>query len=641
MSVARNQFMLYPYARPALRPGRYGVRAEQQVAATTGDQLVAKPADWTLQVAAPRLRMPPEELLGCFPAPSARDANIQQLPHVALKSRTLPWARVMKGDTDLDTKPAAPWMAVLLFEKSEVNVVTNKTLGDFCGLTASTTDAAAAASIEAQFPGLKDELSTIAPANLKKEPLAWVEVPKSIAKMVMPDRATELPLLTHVREVNTADAEGKGDDDGFVAIVLGNRLPEKPDTDWVACLVNLEGFDAAHDVWKRPAGTVGGIKFPGLDAVVRLDQLVKAAGATAGAEVAASFEVPAAAVMKAGTGRSLTARDKLPAVKVIGRSELLLAPDALIDWKQLPGYLFEARYKLPLLHHWEFHSAAEAVDFETLIRRIGTRKAEGKDRVGVGLLGDDVKDLPTGHLGLRHITRGGVVGTSTYRGPAVPVELAVQTTAKAAPAGFPVDPKALVFAEQLYRHVTLAGKPAEDVGLAVAFELGRLIALSRKDVLQLLVDWQRLARQERINSLLDKAFKPFVAHGIPDMFDLPRSILKVRDLVDGGPIQEQLIDVLGIERFATVANHMVDASAALSGLSTKTITTRMATQPVESVTAALEGRSTEVGGLIPDAGLGKGGFDLGSITGTNIADLDAAFPDLMDVLFTDFTRGGA
>src|SRR5262249_49884667 len=54
-------------------------------------------------------------------------------------------------------------------------------------------------------------------------------------------------LLCHVREVDLNDTElAIGDDDGFLAIVMANRLPQydrvncKP-VRYMACLVNLEG----------------------------------------------------------------------------------------------------------------------------------------------------------------------------------------------------------------------------------------------------------------------------------------------------------------------------------------------------------------------------------------------------------------
>ncbi len=58
----------------------------------------------------------------------------------------------------------------------------------------------------------------------------------------------DLDLLAHVREVDVKDTElANGDDDGWLAVVLANRLPvfdslnQKP-VRYMACLVNLGGL---------------------------------------------------------------------------------------------------------------------------------------------------------------------------------------------------------------------------------------------------------------------------------------------------------------------------------------------------------------------------------------------------------------
>src|SRR5262249_23013132 len=69
---------------------------------------------------------------------------------------------------------------------------------------------------------------------------ACIEVPERVVSASFPARE-DLTLLTHVREVDISDTElAMGDDDGWIAVVLGNRLPQA-NTRYLACLVNLEG----------------------------------------------------------------------------------------------------------------------------------------------------------------------------------------------------------------------------------------------------------------------------------------------------------------------------------------------------------------------------------------------------------------
>jgi len=251
-SLSKGQFRLYDRADPALKPGDYAVTADQAVTAdrklvslfdradpalkpwdytVTADQKVdgtsisAVTGSWTLRVQGPRFRLPPSEVLGVFPAAEARDCSVQQLPHMVLSSRTLPWAR--------STTAGQPWMALLLFKKDEVTLHTDSNIGEFVKGTGKTASQ--------WFPGI--------PSGMDGEPLTWVDVRRSVLRHVLPLRDTELPLLAHVREVSTHDTEGAADDDGFVAMLISNRLPNATNTDYVAVLVNLEPWLNDSSFW--------------------------------------------------------------------------------------------------------------------------------------------------------------------------------------------------------------------------------------------------------------------------------------------------------------------------------------------------------------------------------------------------------
>ena len=78
----------------------------------------------------------------------------------------------------------------------------------------------------------------------------YLAVTETVVKKIFPCQQ-DLPLLAHVREVDVNDTElANGDDDGWLAVVLANRLPvfdaanDKP-VRYMACLVNVEGQLAA------------------------------------------------------------------------------------------------------------------------------------------------------------------------------------------------------------------------------------------------------------------------------------------------------------------------------------------------------------------------------------------------------------
>ena len=74
----------------------------------------------------------------------------------------------------------------------------------------------------------------------------YLAVTETVVKKIFPCK-DDLPLLAHVREVDVNDTElANGDDDGWLAVVLANRLPVFDDAAgkavrYMACLVNLEG----------------------------------------------------------------------------------------------------------------------------------------------------------------------------------------------------------------------------------------------------------------------------------------------------------------------------------------------------------------------------------------------------------------
>src|SRR5262249_58647095 len=74
----------------------------------------------------------------------------------------------------------------------------------------------------------------------------YLAVPQTVVNKIFPT-IEDLPLLTHVREVDVNDTElANGDDDGWLAVVLANRLPVADEATgngvrYMACLVNVEG----------------------------------------------------------------------------------------------------------------------------------------------------------------------------------------------------------------------------------------------------------------------------------------------------------------------------------------------------------------------------------------------------------------
>jgi hypothetical protein len=399
----------------------------------------------------------------------------------------------------------------------------------------------------------------------------YLALTETVVRKVFPCEQ-DLPLLCHVRHVDVTDTElAGGDDDGWLAVVLANRLPvydtanDKP-VRYLACLVSLEGqlaelppplppaaeftFELAQD-WTALTEVVagpdpvvmgnvdltgislpvaGGLHAPG-DApdaapgragggrrgrrhggragrqqVIPLD----GSGSMAQASVTQQWATATGATASSPTGGKAAKATK----GAKDADAAYVARDTMSKGFRFPISVIaqERVLRFPVLAHWSFTTAG-AETFETLMQDLD-----------VGLLGTVPEPAPetppapgpppevvqTGHLGLGHRTRRGDPLRAWYRGPLVPFP-----TERDAPAGgrLPVAHSA----DQLKR-VVPGGR--EDLGLAAAYEIGRLLGLSQLSVVSALTRF-RAAQfgAGRVRTMLGGIVEGVVAGELPELTD--------------------------------------------------------------------------------------------------------------------------
>lgn len=243
--LERGQMRFFDAARPPLTPGTWKLFTEQVLEGhTVSDGSAASPAKLLsvpgpsdsgleLRISGPRYALDPTEVLGCYPGPGPY-ADTDRLVHVVLGRRTLPWERRILGSSGMHAQyfaqGMAPWMALLVLRPDEI-----------VGGAVQTNQAIPAA----YWP----PADGVQAARVNTLTLTWGVLKKNLP------RAAELGLCAHVREMCRLDRELRGDDDGFAAIVMSNRVPRpvngKP-TRYVAALVSLEPWG---DFWSD--ATVG------------------------------------------------------------------------------------------------------------------------------------------------------------------------------------------------------------------------------------------------------------------------------------------------------------------------------------------------------------------------------------------------
>ncbi|MEO8297314.1 MAG: hypothetical protein ABI574_05845 [Burkholderiales bacterium] len=495
--VTTGHFILRPMANPPLKAGDYTLTGAVDVNKADDTPVGAVQAQAThLRISSPRFQLPPEQLLSCFPPANSEGAYENRLPQIVLKRRTLPWER--------EPAPGAtttPWLALVVIAEGEAALS-----GD--------TPVAGCVTPGVVLTGPSD----VATGN-------YLSVTRTVIDKVFPKKE-ELALLCHVREVDVNDTElANGDDDGFLATVIANRLPQFDRTNnkpvrYMACLINVEGqleelakppppvvgFHALAEVFDYRAmavpsgdpdrlvmGTVASAK-----PVVAVRSRAAPGGSVAAAridKVAAAAPAPSSSKHSSGAAsqwQTTTQRIEQVALTASENEAGRLVRDVMLE-----GYrgnlehliTLERTYRFPVLQHWSF-TVSGSGGFESLMRGLdvgllGTAPEVHPPPPGAPPKPAEPRPAPefteTGHVGLPHLTRRGDRVRAWYRGP-----LGSFPTTRDAPDVQGRLPLAHV-SDQLRRSVP---DGREDLSLAAAFEIGRLLALSQPSVVRALLAWR-------------------------------------------------------------------------------------------------------------------------------------------------------
>jgi len=248
-SILGSSIRFYNRYELPLDAGDYSISVTQDVKST--DQALpltqSFSATQNFSVIAPRFSLPSTDVQSVFPPANATGAFDQNLPHIILSQRGLPWERELAHSglptTSNTSINAFPWLALLLFTVDEiippkgnpsVNPLANPTLV----ATYAVDDVLIPPDSQILGSGVsrqrEDETTCLA-----------IDITTNTFTKVTP-RLQELPYLTHVRQVNVDDKiTDLAISNGWFSVVIGNRFPAEPSADgtrYIAHLVSLEGF---------------------------------------------------------------------------------------------------------------------------------------------------------------------------------------------------------------------------------------------------------------------------------------------------------------------------------------------------------------------------------------------------------------
>ncbi|MDH5545469.1 MAG: hypothetical protein OEZ43_07750 [Gammaproteobacteria bacterium] len=500
MAVGKGQFQLYGSIEPDLKAGDWKFVADTKLTANKDGQalgnndLKVDRSEIHIRVRSPRYLLPPDQVLSTFPPANSSGSYGSRLPQVVIKRRTLPWERQIDGQPE-----RVPWLALVLIAQEEAILETGISV-DQC-VTSGVT-----------LPGVKD----VEKGNC-------LVIRKSMIDKIFPTQE-DVELLVHAREVDINDTElMMGDDDGFLSVVVCNRLPLPGRDDegnevpvkYLACLINLEGqFDAlleksppylAYTTFVSKAtnyikslaqsdhqamSTTIKTHFDGVSSGTgSLDAPSPLAGADSGS-TAYSISTGANTIgvqsnpVKSHWGKK---KDKPSDSMSV---QLKMAKD--FAYADIPNFLLDKTYRFPVLLHWSFTSSGSTT-FRYLMQHLDSRLLGDTGTHSKPLDGRlPLEVVETGHLGLNHKTREGDEVRSWYRGPLVPHP----TKSSVA------DRLPLAHSSDQLRIVVPDGR--EDLSLASAFEIGRLLTLSQPSIINSLLRWrQRHYHAARLRSILD------------------------------------------------------------------------------------------------------------------------------------------
>lgn len=488
--VGEGKFQLYPRYDPPLKAGLYRFTSEQQITASgLGHTMAAEDTpnveqlQTHVRVRSPQYALPPDQVLSTFPPANHEGDFGARLPQIVIRRRTLPWERTVDDDP---AHESLPWLALVLIAEGEAEVRLNKPVAE-----------CVTAGVHLDPP------ADVQVGN-------YLAIRASVVKRLFPTQ-DEIGLLAHVREVDVNDTElMMGDDDGFLAVVISNRLPLPGKDDqgnpvpvkYLACLVNLCGqYDAllatepvevftSHIPVVLQAQAIDLVQADkirmrtGPEAAQTGSMLPKAAAPGPAPKAVSGLTEVSDVHLETGTSAPYVGAASWAGKQAAGQ-DVYEAMASTFGYAETSGFvsgvggiLFDPELHFPVLLHWSFTTTGDDT-FQSLVHGLtsGLLGTTAEEAVPPGRPPFEVTE--TGHVGLDHRLRVGDQVRSWYRGPFVPY-----------PTEDPPDGRlAIAHASDQLRIVVPDGR--EDLSLAGAFEIGRLLGLSRPSIIASLMRWRQ------------------------------------------------------------------------------------------------------------------------------------------------------
>lgn len=349
----------------------------------------------------------------------------------------------------------------------------------------------------------------------------------------------DVEYLAHCRQVHTGDKEvlAVKDADWF-SVVIGNRFP----CPGPGPVIRISVDEAGLGYTTAPTVEISGGGGAGAKAAAAI-----AEGSVTGIIVTdpgSGYTDKPAVTLTSGDGSGATATAQIGATWVAH----------LVSLEGFAGYLNGAprwpagttNVRLASLYSWTFQCLSEEGDFKDLMEGLIAGQESGGDGLLLRLPGPAEPPPPgtaeaqaaavlaAGYTPLGYDTRIGDHTFAWYRGPLVPLPQAQFTG---------IEPYRNAAAAMIYD--PLSG--LFDMSYAVAWQIGRLAALSDQRFAKVLLDWRRMGHR-LINLLLERASSSVVlrtALGSPDLTsDDPGVVSELAAFLESGLLSDGFMNYL-------------------------------------------------------------------------------------------------
>ena len=241
--MSNDAMIFYDNYEAPLTAGSYRFVLQQTVN-LEGDEARHYYQDQRFEVLAPRYSIEGDEIQAYFP-PEGGVADYQNvLPHLVLRSRNLPWERTLSPQKE-------PWLALLMLSEQEIvegqALLNNGTLAD---LMPQRPDDLPIDDDSLETWWRPADIDTVLLPRFKRPedlntPVRLLDLNLKLFRKLCPNRK-ELPLLAHIRHVDTADKVPLDMvANGEFSVLVANRFPP-PGTNTVY-LISLEGWNGLLD----------------------------------------------------------------------------------------------------------------------------------------------------------------------------------------------------------------------------------------------------------------------------------------------------------------------------------------------------------------------------------------------------------